>query len=251
MFTNWANELGHHPSIRLAEQNPGPGSTDEECCTRADLPVPWPWWGSGNSYGVERMGSHRMGDMGLVAEHVGKKVNITFKGFLRGVYPIFGPAHTWQGIQMLASMMSLSFYPMVYCFCYLQTCAAHTLFLVKKQGMHKRSGDILAISKWLPDKTEESFGDGSCYGTTLGRRDGSPLLYISHSHCRENLQDFHHFRSLNFPATPMTSHSSQAQDTHVKQATLGDGVENWEGNDGEKRAGFVQNDGGWSSLTHG
>ena len=36
----------------------------------------------------------------------------------------------------------------------------------------------------------------------------------------------------------MTSHSSQAQDTHVKQATLGDGVENWDG--------FVQTDGGWS-----
>ena len=40
------------------------------------------------------MGSS-MGYMGLVAEHVGKKVNITFKGFLRvGVYQIFGPAHT-------------------------------------------------------------------------------------------------------------------------------------------------------------
>ena len=53
LLVNFPNPLASDCwSIQRLARFQGPGSTDEECCTRADLPVPWPC-GKGNSFGGE------------------------------------------------------------------------------------------------------------------------------------------------------------------------------------------------------
>ena len=226
LLVNFPNPLASDCwSIQRLARFQGPGSTDEECCTRADLPVPWPC-GKGNSFG---------GELGLFIWDIWvwylkmlEKNNIKFTALehLVSLSIFFGweytkfldtPTHDKESKCLLKFWVYRSLVLLAPDLC---------SYFISSQETRDAEKWRLAISKWLPDgQTEESSGDAPYKNNSWNFCTGWFTLAMYHIPRMADLQDIPLYigtkvvSTLNFPKNnPKTSRKPFPSRGHAREA---------------------------------